>query len=219
MSDEFPALLDGSSGPTGGVPATRGDLEAYYPLSGGVSLGGALNVGGHDLNNVGPFNAAFPSGKSFTIYDSTGKGFLVKVNEDAFIVGYDQWGAWLIIEAFDGTDSGGEMVLRGAAANVDWHVDNDAGNLRFHHNDLTFFDMADDGSATISQRSTSSGLPVLILDQDDEDDTFINFDGTSAADGTKSISSDTSEDSAKFGAVRVEINGATKWLRVYDNES
>ncbi len=71
----------------------------------------------------------------------------------------------------------------------------------------------------IDQSSSSGAIPVLILDQGDIDDSFVDFIGTSAADGTRSISSDTTEDSAKFGAIRIEINGVTKWIRVYDDES
>jgi len=71
----------------------------------------------------------------------------------------------------------------------------------------------------VDQSSASAAIPVLKLDQGDIDDTFIDFIGTSAADGSRSISSDTTENSAKFGAIRVEINGVTKWIRIYDDES
>jgi len=71
----------------------------------------------------------------------------------------------------------------------------------------------------IDQASAAGAKPVLALDQGDIDDTFINFIGTSAADGSRSISSDTTEDAAKFGAYRVEINGVLKWVRIYDDES
>ena len=71
----------------------------------------------------------------------------------------------------------------------------------------------------VAQESASGAVPVLKLDQADVDDSFIDFIGTSASDGTKSISSDTTEDSAKFGAIRVEINGVTKWIRIYDDQS
>lgn len=71
----------------------------------------------------------------------------------------------------------------------------------------------------VTQDGSTSAIPVLALDQTDIDDSFINYIGTSASDGSRSISSDTTEDSAKFGAFRVEINGVTKWVRVYDNES
>ena len=71
----------------------------------------------------------------------------------------------------------------------------------------------------IDQSSSTGAAPVLKLDQADIDDTFVDFIGTSAADGSRSISSDTTEDSTKFGAIRIEINGVTKWVRVYDDES
>lgn len=72
---------------------------------------------------------------------------------------------------------------------------------------------------TIDQSSSSGAETVLKLDQADIDDTFIDFIGTSAVDGSRSISSDTTEDSAKFGAIKIEINGVTKWIRIYDTES
>ncbi len=75
------------------------------------------------------------------------------------------------------------------------------------------------GQLHVDQSDSAGAIPVLKLDQGDIDDTFIDFVGTSAADGTRSISSDTTEDSAKFGAIRIEINGTTKWIRVYDDES
>lgn len=71
----------------------------------------------------------------------------------------------------------------------------------------------------IDQPSTTAAIPVLVLDQGDIDDTFVNIIGTSAADASRSISSDTTEDATKFGAFRVEINGVTKWIRVYDDPS
>lgn len=72
---------------------------------------------------------------------------------------------------------------------------------------------------TVRQGTSTAGIPVLSLEQTDVDDTMINFVGTSAADGSRSISSDTTEDSAKFGAIRIEINGVTKWIRVYNDHS
>lgn len=71
----------------------------------------------------------------------------------------------------------------------------------------------------VDQSSATGAKPVVRLDQADIDDSFIDFIGTSAADGSRSISSDTTEDSTKFGAIRIEINGVTKWIRVYDDES
>ena len=71
----------------------------------------------------------------------------------------------------------------------------------------------------IDQSATAGAMPVLRLDQGDADETFIDFIGTSAADGAANISSDTTTDSAKFGAIRIEINGVHKWIRIYDDHS
>jgi len=71
----------------------------------------------------------------------------------------------------------------------------------------------------IDQSSASGAMPVLRLDQGDADETFIDFIGSTAGDGSVSISSDTTTDSAKFGAIRIEINGVHKWIRIYDTHS
>lgn len=71
----------------------------------------------------------------------------------------------------------------------------------------------------IRQYRSTGTIPVLQLTQSDIDDTFVNYVGTAAADGSRSISTDTTENSAKFGAVRCEINGTIKWIRIYDDHS
>jgi hypothetical protein len=45
---------------------------------------------------------------------------------------------------------------------------------------------------------------------------FTNFIGTSGAASANSISSSTASAGAKFGAIRIQINGVDKWIRVYD---
>lgn len=71
----------------------------------------------------------------------------------------------------------------------------------------------------VTQPVTDAAIPVLDLEQLDIDDSFINFIGTSASDGTRSISSDTTEDSAKSGALLIEVNGTPVWFRFYATES
>lgn len=71
----------------------------------------------------------------------------------------------------------------------------------------------------IDQSGAAAAKPVVRLDQADIDDSFIDFQGTTAADGTRSISLDTTQDSTKYGAIRIEINGVTKWIRIYDDHS
>lgn len=71
----------------------------------------------------------------------------------------------------------------------------------------------------VDQASAAGAIPVLLLDQADVDHTFIDFVGAYAVDGSRSISMDTTEDSAKYCAFKIEINGITKWIRVYDDHS
>jgi len=73
------------------------------------------------------------------------------------------------------------------------------------------------GKLHVRQQESAGAKPVLKLEQLDVDDTFIDFVGTTAADSSRSISTSTAEASAKFGAVAIEINGVTKWIRVYDS--
>lgn len=69
------------------------------------------------------------------------------------------------------------------------------------------------------QGSATGARPVLRLDQDDIDEAFIDYLGTVAADSSRSLSSDTTEDAAKTGAVRIEVNGVVRWFRHYANAS
>ena len=116
-------------------------------------------------------------------------------------------------------DKGGDLTFGCSLINEDYDVASTRhmtilsdGNVGIGINEPT-------AQVHIDQSSTSGAVPVLKLDQADIDDTFIDFIGTSAADGSRSISSDTTTDSAKFGAIAIEINGTTKWIRIYDDHS
>ena len=69
----------------------------------------------------------------------------------------------------------------------------------------------------ITQTSATGAVPCIELEQIDANFAFTNYKGTSAADSSASLSSSTAEAAAKFGAVRVRINGTDKWIRVYDS--
>jgi len=69
----------------------------------------------------------------------------------------------------------------------------------------------------VTQEKAAGAVPCIELEQIDQDFAFTNYKGTTAADSTKSISSSTAEAAAKFGAVRIRINGTDKWIRVYDS--
>ena len=61
---------------------------------------------------------------------------------------------------------------------------------------------------------TGSALEVMRLDQEDIDEPFIRFEGTTASDQTRSLSTDTSVGSLE-GHILVSINGADKWIPYY----
>ena len=69
----------------------------------------------------------------------------------------------------------------------------------------------------INQTVTDGAIACLNLNQDDEDQEFIYFDGTSAADSSASLSSSTASAGTKQGAIRVNINGTDRWIRFYDS--
>ena len=69
----------------------------------------------------------------------------------------------------------------------------------------------------INQTVTDGAIACLNLNQDDEDQEFIYFDGTSAADSSASLSSSADTDGSKNGAIRININGTDHWIRVYDS--
>ena len=71
-----------------------------------------------------------------------------------------------------------------------------------------------DASVEINQANSSGAIACLSLDQDDTDQEFIKFDGTSASDQTKSITTDTSVGDLT-GHIRVNINGTDYWIPFY----
>ena len=71
-----------------------------------------------------------------------------------------------------------------------------------------------DASVEINQTNTSGAIACLSLDQDDTDQEFIKFDGTSASDQGSSITTDTSVGDLT-GHIRVNVNGTDYWIPFY----
>ena len=71
-----------------------------------------------------------------------------------------------------------------------------------------------DASVEINQANSSGAIACLSLDQDDTDQEFIKFDGTSASDQGSSITTDTSVGSLT-GHIRVNVNGTDYWIPFY----
>ena len=76
---------------------------------------------------------------------------------------------------------------------------------------------APNGKLHVKQASATGAQPVIEIEQLDQDYAFTNYVGTSAGDSTKSISASTATASNKVGALRIKVNGADKWIRIYDD--
>ena len=131
----------------------------------------------------------------------------------------------------DGAVDGNGIVLK-SSGNTNYEIDNASGSFRIFQPTAPRFDINPSGRCTIGssstgttgqlsvkQEATTGARPVLELHQADVDDTFINFKGTTSTGGSKSISVNDSAAASKYGAIKVEINGTAKWIRVYNTEN
>ena len=112
--------------------------------------------------------------------------------------------------AFTWNDSGGSVDFRCETNNLDdaLFIDGSADAVGFGCQDPS------DAMVEINQSNSTAAIACLSLDQDDTDQEFIKFDGTTASDQTASLTTDTSVGSIT-GHIRVNINGTDFWLAYY----
>ena len=114
---------------------------------------------------------------------------------------------------------GGGFVFNESGASVDlrmetntlanaFFVDGSADKIGFGTNSPA------GASVEINQANSSGAIACLALDQDDVDEPFIKFDGTTASDQSKSLSTDTSVGSLT-GHIRIDVNGTDFWIPYY----
>ena len=114
---------------------------------------------------------------------------------------------------------GGGFVFNDSHAAVDFRaetdsipnaffIDGSADRIGFGTNTLT------NGFVTMDQASSAGAVAVLALDQGDTDQPFIRFEGETASDQTKSLTTDTSVGDLT-GHIRVNINGTDFWIPYY----
>lgn len=73
------------------------------------------------------------------------------------------------------------------------------------------------GNIALTPGTSASGTGgVVTQNASSNTRAFTNFVGFSGAASANSISSSTASASAKFGAIKIQINGTDKWIRVYD---
>ena len=116
---------------------------------------------------------------------------------------------------FDGggftfNDSGASVDFRAETNTLDhaFFIDGSADKIGFGTNSPT------SGFVTIDQDSSTGAISVLTLDQGDADQPFIRFEGETASDQTKSLSTDTSVGDLT-GHIRVNIKGTDFWIPYY----
>ena len=116
---------------------------------------------------------------------------------------------------------GGTFTFNDTQADLDFRIEGDGDAYLFFTdagNDRVGIGIpsgaAPNGKLEIDQYSTSGAIPVLTLDQADVDQEFINFQGDTASDQTKSLTTDTSVGSLT-GHIRVAVNGTDYWIPFY----
>ena len=116
---------------------------------------------------------------------------------------------------FDGggftfNDSGASVDFRAETNTLDhaFFIDGSADKIGFGTDSPT------SALVTVSQANSSGAIACLTLDQDDTDQEFIRFDGTSNSDQSSSITTDTSVGDLT-GHIRVNINGTDYWIPFY----
>jgi hypothetical protein len=197
--------------------------------AGNITANGTLTVAGNVSFDGGDFIFNDSSAdKNFTI-ESNGATHMVFVDGGNDRVGInnaspsttlDVVGTFKVSGKVD--VDGGDFVFNESGASKDFTIETDNKTHAFFSDgsaDKIGFGTSSPTSAfvTIDQDSSTGAIAVLTLDQGDDDQEFIRFDGTSASDGSKSISSSTDTGGSKVGAIRININGTDRFIRIYDS--
>lgn len=193
-----------------------GDITANGTLdvSGNVSLNGGTfiyNEAGADLD------ARFEgSGDANLIYLDAGNDRIgiktASPSTELHVVGGIKATSTIDFDGgtFTFNDTGADLDFRIESDDDAYNFISDAGNDRIGIGTSG----APGGKLEVNQNSSTGAVACLELDQDDQDQEFIKFDGTTASDQTKSLTTDTSVGSLT-GHIRVNVNGTDFWIPYY----
>ena len=196
--------------------------------AGNITANGTLNVAGDVSFDGGDFvfNQA-GADKDFTIEGNTATHLFfsdagndrIGINNASPSTTLDIVGTLKVSGKVD--VDGGDFVFNESGASKDFIIETDNKTHAFFSDgsaDKIGFGESSPTSAfvTIKQDSTTGAIACLTLDQDDVDQEFIRFDGDSASDSSKSVSSSTDEGGSKVGAIRINVNGTDRFIRIYD---
>jgi hypothetical protein len=229
--------------PAGGTGTTKGLVAGskHILYTDGSTMFDVLDDAGHITANgtlTVAGNVSFDGG-TFVFNDSQAdKDFRIEGNGDANLfftdAGNDRVGIKTnspstelhVVGGVKATGAidfdGGGFTFNDSGASLDFRIETDTLTHAFFADgsaDKIGFGTSSptSGFVTIDQASSTGAIACLTLDQGDDDQEFIRFDGTSASDGSKSISSSTDTGGSKVGAIRININGTDRFIRIYDS--
>jgi hypothetical protein len=116
---------------------------------------------------------------------------------------------------------GGGFTFNDAGASVDFRAEtNTLANAFFIDGSADKIGFGTNSPANalveINQASSTGDIACVSLDQDDEDQAFIHFDGTTGSGSTASISTSTDEGGSKVGALKIKVGSDFRYIRIYD---
>ena len=194
--------------------------------AGNITANGTLDVAGNVSLNGGTFvyneagadlDAKFEgSGEANLLYLDAGNDRIgigtASPSQELHVVGGIKATGTIDLDGgtFTFNDTGGDLDFRIESDDDAYNFISDAGNDRIGIGTSG----APGAKLEVNQNSSSAAIACLELDQDDQDQEFIKFDGTTASDQTKSLTTDTSVGSIT-GHIRVNINGTDFWIAYY----
>ena len=193
-----------------------GDITANGTLdvAGAISLDGGAFV----FNNTG-------ADKNFTIKsDDDAVNFFSDGGEDRIGIGTGTPSTKLdVVGGFKASGAvdldGGGFTWNQTGASLDFRCETNTLDDAFFIDgsaDKVAFGCQDpsDAMVEINQSNSSGAIACLALDQDDTDQEFIYFEGTTAADQSSSLTTDTSVGDLT-GHFRINVNGTDFWVPYY----
>jgi len=194
--------------------------------AGNITANGTLDVAGNVNFNGGTFiyneagadlDARFEgSGEANLIYLDAGNDRIgigtASPSQELHVVGGIKATSTIDFDGgtFTFNDTGADLDFRIESDDDAYNFISDAGNDRIGIGTSG----APGGKLEVNQNSSTGAIACLELDQDDTDQEFIKFDGTSNSDQSSSITTDTSVGSLT-GHIRVNVNGTDYWIPFY----
>ena len=201
---------------------------------GDISANGTLTVAGDVSLNGGDFvfNQA-GADKDFTIEGNTATHLFfsdagndrIGINNASPSKTLDVTGTFKVSGAAefagDVDVDGGAFTFNEAGASVDFRAEtNTLTNAFFIDGSADKIGFGTNSPANalveINQASSTGAIACVSLDQDDEDQAFIHFDGTTGSGSTASISTSTDEGGSKVGALKIKVGSDFRYIRIYD---